>query len=88
MRADTPSESFLKFTALLEAAVEGGFVIKCVELPVTTEGETKEEALANLKEAIEGYIEVRAELLGKSKTKAKRELVEITVRKTSSPVVA
>ena len=63
-------------------------MIKCVELPVTTEGETKEEALANLKEAIEGYIETRSELLGKSKKKTKRELVEITVRKTSSPIVA
>ena len=63
---------------LLEPAGEGGFVIKCVELPVATEGETKWEALANLKEVIEGYIETRSELLGKSKTKAKRELVEIT----------
>ncbi len=72
------SGNFLKFTGLLEPAVEGGFILKCFELPVATEGETKEEALANLKEAIEGYIEVRAELLGKSKTKMKRELVEIT----------
>jgi hypothetical protein len=55
---------------------------------VATEGETREEALANLTVAIEGYIETRSELLGKSKTKTKRELVEITVRKTSSPVVA
>jgi len=36
-------------------------VIKCVELPVTTEGESKEEALNNLKEAIEGYLEVKAD---------------------------
>jgi len=82
------SRNFLRFTGLLESAEEGGFVIKCVELPVATEGETKEEALANLKEAIEGYIEVRSELLGKSKTKSKRQLVEISVRKTSSPVLA
>jgi predicted RNase H-like HicB family nuclease len=55
----------MKFTALLEPAEEVGYVVKCVELPVATEGETKQEALTNLKEAIEGYIEVRAELLGK-----------------------
>ena len=79
---------FLKFTGLLESAEEGGFVIKCIELPVATEGETKEEALANLKEAIEEYIEVRTEIRGKSKTKTKRELVEFTVGKTSSPLVA
>lgn len=51
----------VKFTAVLEPVEEGGFVIKCVELPVATEGETKEEALANLKEAIEGYLEVNVE---------------------------
>jgi predicted RNase H-like HicB family nuclease len=30
------SES-LKFTGLLEPAEEGGYVVKCVELPVATE---------------------------------------------------
>ena len=77
----------LKFTGFLELAEEGGFIIKCVELPVTTEGETKHEALANLKEAIRGYIELRAELLGKSKSKMSGELVEIIVRRISSSVV-
>jgi predicted RNase H-like HicB family nuclease len=77
----------MKYTALLESADEGGYVIKCVELPVASEGETKREALANLKDAIEGYIEVRAELLGR-KSKAKRELVEVSVRKASSALLA
>ncbi|MBI2126261.1 MAG: type II toxin-antitoxin system HicB family antitoxin [Thaumarchaeota archaeon] len=75
-----------RFTALLEPAEEGGYVVKCLELPVATEGETKRESLKNLKEAIEGYLEVRAEILGKSKVK--RETVEITVRKASSTLVA
>ncbi|MCW3998620.1 MAG: type II toxin-antitoxin system HicB family antitoxin [Candidatus Bathyarchaeota archaeon] len=48
-----------KLTVLLEPAEEGGFVVKCVELPVASEGETKEEALNNIKEAIEGYLEVK-----------------------------
>ncbi len=69
-----------KFSAILEPAEEGGYVIKCVELPITTEGETKEEAISNLREAIEGYIQVRAELLGKSKTKIGLEKVEVTVK--------
>jgi len=77
----------MKFTALLEPAEEGGFVVKCVELPIATEGETRREALANLKEAIEGYIEVRAEMLGK-KSKVKREMVEVSVRKASSTLLA
>lgn len=51
-----------KFTVLLEPAEEGGFVVKCVELPVASEGEIKEEALQNIKEAIEGYLEVKAKL--------------------------
>ncbi len=44
-----------KFTVLLEPAEERRFVVKCVELPVASEGETKEETLNNIKEAIEGY---------------------------------
>lgn len=52
-----------KFTVLLEPAEEGGFVVKCFELPVASEGETKEDALSNIKEAIEGYLEVKAKLL-------------------------
>ncbi len=51
-----------KFTVLLEPAEEGGFVVKALELPVATEGETKEEALSNIKEAIEGYLEAKTKL--------------------------
>jgi predicted RNase H-like HicB family nuclease len=51
----------VRYTAVMEPAEEGGFVIKCLELPVATQGETKKEALANLKEAIEGYLEVKLE---------------------------
>jgi len=43
-----------KFTVFLEPAEEGGFVIKCLELPVASQGENKEEALKNITEAIEG----------------------------------
>jgi predicted RNase H-like HicB family nuclease len=71
----------VKFTGVLEHAEEGGFVIRCVELPVATEGETREEALANLKEAIEGYLEVKAEKL-RGQTKGER--VEINVEAPSA----
>ena len=66
---------------VLEAAEEGGFVVKCVELPVASQGETKEEALKNIKEAIEGYLEVKAELLGK---RVKGERVEVVVEAPSA----
>jgi predicted RNase H-like HicB family nuclease len=65
-----------KFTVLLEPAEEGGFIVKCLELPVATQGETKEEALKNIKEAIEGYLEVKTTLLGR---KVKGEKAEVIV---------
>jgi predicted RNase H-like HicB family nuclease len=37
----------------LEAAEEGGYVVRCLELPVASQGETREEALKNIKEAID-----------------------------------
>ncbi len=65
-----------KFTVLLEPAEEGGFVVKCLELPVASQGETKEEALSNIKEAIEGYLEAKAKLL---EGKTNGEKVEVVV---------
>lgn len=70
-----------RFTVALEPAEEGGFVVKCLELPVASQGETKEEALANIKEAIEGYLEVKAELF---REKAKGERMEVVVEAPSA----
>jgi len=70
-----------KFTVFLEPAEEGGFIIKCAELPVATQGETREEALKNIKEAIEGYLEVKTKLLGR---KAKGEKAEVVVEAPSA----
>ena len=69
------------FTVVLEVAEEGGFIVKCLELPVASQGETREEAIENIKEAIEGYLEVKAELLGKN---AKGEKVEVFVEAPSA----
>jgi predicted RNase H-like HicB family nuclease len=64
-----------EFSVLLEPADEGGFVVKCLELPVASEGKTKKEALGNIKEAIEGYFEVKAKLLDrKSATVLEKKL--------------
>jgi predicted RNase H-like HicB family nuclease len=65
-----------KFTILLEPAEEGGFIVKCLELPVATQGETKEESLKNIKDAIESYLEVKTRLLGR---RVKGERVEVVV---------
>ena len=37
---------------------EGGYSVYCPELDIYTQGETVQEAITNLKEAAEGYIEV------------------------------
>ena len=65
-----------KFTVALEPAEEGGFIVKCLELPVASQGETREEALKNIKEAIEGYLEVKAEIVS---GKVRGERVEVVV---------
>ena len=71
----------VRYTALLNPAEEGGFIIKCLELPVATEGETREEAIGNLKEAIEGYLELKAERL---REQSKGERVEVIVEAPST----
>jgi predicted RNase H-like HicB family nuclease len=49
----------MKYTVILEPQDEGGYTVRCLELPgAISQGETKEEALANIKEAIELVIEV------------------------------
>ena len=49
----------MEFEAFLEPAEEGGFVVTVPALPgCISEGNTREEALENIKDAIEGYLEV------------------------------
>lgn len=47
----------MRLTAVLIPAPEGGFVATNPETGTTTQGETIETALANLKEAAELYLE-------------------------------
>ncbi|MBN1762084.1 MAG: type II toxin-antitoxin system HicB family antitoxin [Methanomicrobia archaeon] len=49
----------MKYTIILEKEEEGGYSAQCLELPgAISQGETKEEALRNIKEAIEALLEV------------------------------
>ncbi len=46
------------FTVALRPEKEGGYSVRCLELPqAVSQGETKREALANIKEAIELSLE-------------------------------
>ena len=48
----------MKLTVVLEAQKEGGYTVYAPSLPgCISQGETKEEALKNIKEAIELYLE-------------------------------
>ena len=50
------------YEVVLVPQPEGGFVVSVPDLPdVVTEGETREEALAMARDAIEGYLEVMRE---------------------------
>lgn len=49
----------MKFTVVLEPQDEGGYTVQCLELPgAISQGETKDQALANIKEAIGLVLEV------------------------------
>jgi predicted RNase H-like HicB family nuclease len=48
----------IKITAELNPAEEGGYVVYCPELDITTEGDTVEEAINMIKDAAAGYVEV------------------------------
>jgi predicted RNase H-like HicB family nuclease len=53
----------MKIKALIHEAEDGGFWAKVPALPgCVTEADTREELLANLREATEGWLEVSAEM--------------------------
>lgn len=53
----------MKLTVTIDRDEDGTWVVECPSIPgCVSQGNTKEEALANIREAIELCIEVRAEL--------------------------
>jgi predicted RNase H-like HicB family nuclease len=67
-----------KFTVILREEPEGGYSAQCLELPgAVSQGDNRKQALADIREAIEGYLEAFPEEL--DQLKRKREMVEITV---------
>jgi len=52
----------MRYTVVLEPQKEGGYTVQCVELPgAISQGETREEALTNIREAIGLVREVQRE---------------------------
>jgi predicted RNase H-like HicB family nuclease len=69
----------MKLTVVLRREEEGGYSAQCLELPgCVSEGDTWEEALENIKEAILGYLEAFPEEIEKLKEEEK-ETVEAVV---------
>ena len=57
--------------------VDGGYSVQCLELPgAISQGETRDEALRNIKEAIELVLEVLEE---KARSKPSAEITEVVV---------
>jgi antitoxin HicB len=47
----------MKYRTIIEQDVEGNYTVQCPALPgCISEGKTREEALANIKDAIGGYL--------------------------------
>jgi len=73
-----------KFTVLLRKEEVGGYSVRCIEVPaVISQGETKAEAIKNIKEAVGLYLEAfpgEIELVEElDKVAGKKEVVEVTV---------
>ena len=52
----------MKYTVIIEQGRESGYVVYCPALKgCVSQGETKEEALKNIREAMEAYIEALLE---------------------------
>ena len=67
----------MKIKAIVHAAEEGGYWAEVPALPsCITEGDTWEELMVNLKDAIQGWLEVANE---SRKTEEAGEIVEIAV---------
>ncbi|HID27292.1 MAG TPA: type II toxin-antitoxin system HicB family antitoxin [Methanosarcinales archaeon] len=65
----------MEYRVILEKQEEGGYTAQCLEIPgAISQGETKEEALKNIKDAIELVCEVLREEASKIS-----ELVKVEV---------
>lgn len=69
----------MKYTIILEKEEEGGYSAQCLEMPAAiSQGETKEEALMNVREAIELVLEVISEEAKSLGSAAEISAVEIS----------
>jgi predicted RNase H-like HicB family nuclease len=74
----------MEYTVVLEPQKEGGYFVQCVELPgAISQGDSKVEALSNIKEAIELVLEVQREELHKKQHSFRSEILKVDVADVS-----
>ena len=70
----------MEFTVILEECEEGGYTVTCPALPgCVSEGDTYEEALRNIKEAIKGYLEAMEKQARMTPTPAAVQYAKVAV---------
>ncbi|MFZ1103308.1 MAG: type II toxin-antitoxin system HicB family antitoxin, partial [Hyphomicrobiaceae bacterium] len=68
----------MRYTVVLEQEPDGGYSVSVPALPgCHSQGDTRDEALANIREAIELYIETLREAGERIPTETGKEFVEI-----------
>jgi antitoxin HicB len=75
---DPIGDPLMRFTVVLEREDDGGYVVSVPALPgCFTQGDIREEALTNVREAIEVYVEDCREAGDPVPTEAGKEFVEV-----------
>lgn len=70
----------MKLRILLYAGEDGYLVAECPALPgCVSQGKTRDEAIANVREAIEGWLEVHDSPVGPTAAAGGAEVVEVAV---------
>jgi predicted RNase H-like HicB family nuclease len=73
----------MRYTVILEQETDGGYVVSAPALPgCTSQGDTRAEALANIREAIELYVQDCREAGDPVPTEAGKEFVDIEAAPT------
>ena len=68
----------MRYTVVLEKEADGGYVVNVPALPgCVSQGDTRDEALSNIREAIEVYIEDCREAGDPVPVEAGREFVDV-----------
>ncbi len=71
----------LRFRVLLDQDEDGAFVVECPNLPgCVSQGRTREEALGNIREAIQAYLESLEKHREPIPSPIQEEIVEVQVR--------